>query len=57
MDTIRALFFQNQDAFFYFQKGQGKPSLPLSCALMSVAEYVSISLNILKKARINNCPD
>ena len=57
MDTIRALFFQNQDAFFDFQKGQGKPSLPLSCALMSVAEYVSISLNILKKARINNCPD
>ena len=39
--------FQNQDTFFDFQKRAGEASLLLpSCAPASVADYVSISLNM-----------
>ena len=49
MDTILALFFQNQGTFFNFLKKTGRPlPLPLNCASMNVAEYASVSLNIPK---------
>ena len=43
---------KNQDTFFDFKIGQGRPPLPPtlfpSCALVSVAEYASIFLNMPK---------
>ena len=45
----QGLSFENQDTFFDFQKGQGRPPLPPpSYALVGVAEYAPVSLNISK---------
>ena len=44
----QGLSFQNQDTFPNFQKVQGGLLSPPSCALVSVAEYAPISLNIPK---------
>ena len=37
---------KNWALFLIFKKGQGSPPPPHSCALVSLAEYASISLNI-----------
>ena len=52
IDTIRAFLPKNRTLFSIFQKGRveggGVSSLPPSFTRIGVAEYASISLNILK---------
>ena len=56
----QGLFFQNQDTFFDFQKGQGRPPLSLLVTQLwmwlSTHQYPWICLNILANASIN-CSD
>ena len=49
MDAIRASLQNYQDYFFQFSNGAGNASpLSTSCALVSVTEYATGSLNIPK---------
>ena len=47
MNTIR-VFLSKIRTLSDFQKGQGRPTLPTSCASVSVDEYASISLSMPK---------
>ena len=48
MDTIRAFLFKLRILFSIFKKKKGRPLFSLLVALLRVAEYASISLNMPK---------